>query len=103
MGKKAIVWTSYANFQMFMILDYYTKRNKSPDYSLKLYAALERIIEKLDFSITLPQKTNMEDVFYFTHNHISIVFSFDEKNIVVLASIDDRRNPKALQKFLSKL
>ena len=103
MGKKTIVWTPYANYQMFMILDYYTERNKSSEYSLKLYNALENILEKLDFSIILPQKTNLENIFYFTHNHISVVFSFNTKNIVVLTAIDDRRSPKELQKFLNKL
>ena len=103
MGKKTVVWTPYSNFQMFMILEYYTDRNKSSEYSLKLFAELEKILEKLEFNITLPQKSNLEDVFYFTYNHISVVFSFNEINIVVLATIDDRRNPRALQNFLNKL
>ena len=103
MGEKTVVWTPYANYQLFMVLDYYTKRNKSSEYSLKLFEALEKTLERFNFNITLPQNTNLENVFYFTHNHISVVFAVDETNIVVLTVIDDRRNPKTLQNFLKKL
>ena len=103
MGKKKIVWTRKATLQLFSVMDYYADRNKSDVYSLKLESEIKSKLANLDFSVALPKKTSLENVYYFTHKHISILFSIDKNSIVVLMVWDDRRNPDSLDSFLYEI
>ena len=89
---------------MLDIMFYYIEWNKSKEYSTSLYRGINKKLKTLNFSITLPQKTSVIDLFYFTHNHISVFFTIQELNeIVVKFVIDDRRNPAELQTLFSGL
>lgn len=103
MGKKKIIWTKKATLQLFSVMDYYADRNKSDIYSLKLESEIKLKLSDLDFSIALPKKTSLENVYYFTHKHISLLFSIEDKSIVVLMVWDDRRNPDILDSFLNEI
>ena len=103
MGKKEVIWTKKAQFQMFMVMDYYNYRNKSNLYSLKLYAQINDKLNKIRDCLVLPKQTSIKDIFYFTHKHISVIFTFDLDKIIVLLIWDDRRNPKELEKLLIEI
>lgn len=90
---KKIIWSRNAEIQMFAILDYYENRNKSKYYSEKLYNEITQKLKKLNFKVALPQKTSKENIYYFTHKHISVFFSFTETEIVIKLVWDERRNP----------
>jgi hypothetical protein len=102
MAKRKVSWIREANLDMFEILSYYTQRNKSKTYSTKLYREIKEQLKTLDFSIALPQKTSVANLFYFTHNHISIFFSLKNNTVIVKIVIDDRRDPKSIKKLLLK-
>jgi toxin YoeB len=102
MAERRISWLQDADLDMFEIMRYYTQKNKSKTYSTKLYREIKEELETLDFSIALPQKTSVENLFYFTHNHISVFFSFQNNTIFVKIVIDDRRDPKSIKKLLLK-
>lgn len=84
-------------------MDYYSARNKSDFYSIKLHNEIIQKLKELNFTITLPQKTSVEGLFYFTHNHISLFFVFENNTITVKFVIDERRNPKKIQSSLNKI
>lgn len=103
MAKCKVSWTSRANFELYEILNYYAKRNKSRIYSAKLRNSIKQKLKVLDFSIALPQKTVKPNIFYFTHNHISVFFSFQDNTIFVKSVWDERRNPQILESILQKI
>lgn len=100
MEKQKIVWTKKANTQLYSIMDYYAARNKSDFYSITLQNGIMQKLKKLNFTVALPQETSVKDLFYFTHNHISLFFVFDSNSITVKFVIDDRRNPKSIQALI---
>ena len=102
MERKKVIWVKKAKHQLFSIMDYNDEQNKSDFYSLKVEREIRKKLLKLDFSVSLPQKTSLENVYYFTYNHISILFSFNDEFIIILMVWDDRRNPKDLQYYLDK-
>ncbi len=102
MEEQEIIWTKTAKSQLFAIMDYYAKRNKSDTYSLKLANNIKEKLKSLDFNIALPQKTVVENLFYFTVNHISTFFSIQNTTITVKFVIDERRNPKRIKKLISE-
>lgn len=103
MAKQKVVWTYKAVFEMLEIMNYYSKRNKSRLYSNKLQKEIKQILKNLDFSIALPQKTTVENVFYFTHKHNSVFFSFNQNKIEVQSVWDERQNPQSLESFLNEM
>ena len=84
-------------------MEYYADRNKSDVYSLKLESEIKSKLANLDFSVALPKKTSLENVYYFTHKHIRLLFSIEDKSIVVIMVWDDRRNPDSLDSFLNEI
>lgn len=103
MGKKKVVWTRKSEIQLFAIMDYYAERNKSDEYSLKLKKAIDLKLNKTDFSVSLPQKTATDTIFYFVHNHISVFFTFENDTVFVVLVWDERRDQKKLFENLEHL
>lgn len=103
MGKRKIIWSTGSSLDMFEIMDYYANRNKSKEYSLRLYSEIQLMLKTLDFSVTLPQKTSDSKLFYFTHNHIFIGFEIQDNTVIVQLVIDDRRNPQTIGMLLRKI
>lgn len=103
MAKRTINWSKNAVTDLLEILDFYSKRNKSTDYSIKLNKAIKKKLKSLDFSIALPQKTTVEGLYYFTHNHISVCFEIADNDLKIMLVIDERRSPDLTQKLLKDL
>jgi hypothetical protein len=103
MAKRKVIWLKNAKLDMFEIMLYYAKRNKSKTYSSQLYSDIKLKLKTLDFSIAMPQNTSVENLFYFTHNHISVCFTIQNNDITVKLVIDDRRNPSKVKKILKNL
>ena len=101
MEEKEVIWTNSAKKQLFTIMDYYAKRNKSDVYSLKLESNIKAKIKSINLKIALPRKTGVENLFYFTFNHIATFFSIQNSIITVKLVIDERRNPKRIKKLIS--
>ena len=71
-------------------------------YSLKLRKELKFKLHNLDFTVVLPQKTTIANLFYLTHNHISVFFCIEINDIIVQFILDERRNPDQLQTMLEE-
>ncbi len=103
MAKRIIKWTDESRLEMFEIMKYYTKRNKSKTFSYKLHSEIKYELKNLEFSIALPQKTTKPNIFYFTHKHVSVFFSFQDNTIFVKSVSDDRRNPLTIEMILKNI
>ncbi|MCL6461447.1 MAG: hypothetical protein I4O51_06210 [Flavobacterium micromati] len=103
MAKRKVIWSTHSSMDMVEIMNYYTDRNKSKDYSQKLYNSIQFKLKTLDFSVALPQKTSDNKLFYFTIKHIFIGFDCNNNNLNVLLVIDDRRNPELIKKILTTI
>ena len=101
MAKRKVEWSKGAVGDLLEILHFYIKRNKSKTYSQKLNADIRFKLKTLDFSVALPQKTSVENLFYFTQNHISVCFEITHNNLKVQLVIDDRRSPELIDKLLN--
>ena len=101
MAKRTVEWSKDALIDLIEIMNYYIKRNKSKTYSQKLNSDIRFKLKTIDFSIAHPQKTVAKDLFYFTHNHISVCFEISNNSLKVQLVIDDRRNPELIEKLLN--
>lgn len=59
MAERRIVWTHLAKIQLYQILEYFNKRNKSEKYSLKLYRKINSDINKLSKNPNIEKKTDI--------------------------------------------
>ena len=103
MAKRKVNWSKNALADLQEIMDYYTFRNKSAFYSCSLNVAIKTKLKTLDVEIALPQKTSIKNLFYFTHNHISVCFEIFDTVLRVQIVIDDRRSPKLLEKIVDSI
>ncbi len=103
MAKRKVIWSADSSMDMIEIMDFYNSRNKSKEYSRKLYRNIQEKLKTLDFSIALPQKTSDKKLFYFTLKHIFIGFDIIGNDFNVLIVIDDRRNPQLIKKIITSI
>jgi toxin YoeB len=100
MVKRKIIWLRLAELDMLDIMLYYIKKNKSKVYSSRLFREVNFKLNTFDFTIALPQKTSIPDLYYFNHNHIVVFFVFEMNTITVKFVTDGRRNPKGIQSLI---
>ncbi len=62
MAKRKIVWSHKANIKLFEILEFYNERNKSKEYSKKLYRKFTRELTLLIRYPDVGVKTEIESV-----------------------------------------
>jgi toxin YoeB len=103
MVKRKINWSSNALMDLLEIIQYYNNRNKSKIYSTKLNSEIKLILKTIDFTVSLPQKTAIPNLFYFTHKHITVCFEIHENELKIQLVIDDRRNPQLINRLLINL
>lgn len=100
MAERKVIWLRSAELDMFDLMGYYTEKNKSKVYSNRLYREINLKLKTLDFTVALPQKTAIKDLYYFTHNHISVFFALEKNSITAKFVIDERRNPNRIKALL---
>lgn len=97
---KTVIWTDTAVRERRKILKYWTKRNKSSNYSEKL---IFEILERVQFLLKNPEtfiSTDYKDIRTSTLGHFNIYYKTTEKELIVIAFWDNRQNPKKLFKIL---
>lgn len=62
MVKRKIIWFHKANIKLFEILDFYTKRNKSPKFSTKLYKRFKKELSLIESHPEIGINTNFESI-----------------------------------------
>lgn len=96
MVKRKIIWTLKAKNQLFSILEYFAKRNKSKTYSLKLHKKI-----KSEILITLKQpnigkQTDILNIRGLIIENYIVFYELLDTNIIILNIWDCRQNPENL-------
>jgi len=96
MAKNRIIWSHKAKIKLFIILDFYTERNKSKTYSKKLY---KKFTKELSLLIKQPEigiKTDIESVRGLIVEDFILFYEISPENIIVHTVWDCRQNPNDL-------
>lgn len=96
MGKRKIIWSHKAQIKLFEILEYYTKRNKSKTYSIKLYKRFTKELSLLHKQPELGIKTEIESVRGLIIEEYILFYEVNITQIIVHTLWDCRQNPDDL-------
>jgi len=99
-AKRKIVWTETAAKQRREILEYWTTRNKSTAYAEKL---LKFIAVRIKVISTHPESYKMtiySETRISAMGHFSILYKFNQEQIIVTAFWDNRQDPKKLLEII---
>ncbi|PTN07809.1 type II toxin-antitoxin system RelE/ParE family toxin [Mangrovibacterium marinum] len=97
MAKRKIIWSHIAKLKVFEILAFYTKRNKSPRYSTKLYKRFNKELALVDSYPELGMKTDFAAVRGLIVEDFILFYEVTSSNIIVHTVWDCRQNPKDLK------
>ncbi len=93
---REVVWTKNSEIQLQEILEYFTPRNKSNQYSQKLYkkfkAELKTVAQRPDIVI----KTKLEKIRGLIVGDYILFYEIGKDKILVLKVWDCRQNPDKL-------
>lgn len=91
-----IVWTLRAKEELFEILDYWSERNGTSSYSIKLNNLILANLKKLIKQPKIGKITNIEHVRVQRINKYYLYYEISENNLYVLSIRHVKRNPKTL-------
>lgn len=97
MGKRKLIWSHLAKIKLFDILDFYTQRNKSSEYSKKLYREFNR---NLKLTINNPEmgiKTDFDSIRGIIVRDFILFYEATPDQIIVHTVWDSRQNPENLK------
>ena len=96
MAKRRIIWSHKAKIKLFVILDFYSERNKSNTFSKKLYKKLN---EELSLLIKQPEigiKTDYESVRGLIVDDFILFYEITSEFVIIHTVWDCRQNPETL-------
>ena len=93
-SSKKIIWHPDARRELFEILDFYTVRNGSSDYSDRLYGKIEHRLSLISDDCQLGEKINKENVRRTIVEYYMIHYLITPDSVDVLSIRDARRKPK---------
>jgi plasmid stabilization system protein ParE len=102
MAKKKIVWTETASRQRRQVLKYWTERNKSAAYAIKLIKITKDRLKTISKNPGTNKKTEFADTRVAAMGHFSIFYKEEKEQIIVTAFWDNRQDPKKLLELLKK-
>jgi len=97
MEKRKIIWSQRATIKLFEILDFYTNRNKSKSYSIKLYKRFTQELNLLLKQPDLGRITDIESVRGLIIEEFILFYEITEDRIIVHTVWDCRQNPEDLR------
>lgn len=100
---RKIKWTDEASTELEEILTFYVKRNGNVNYSRKLRAMFSETLMYVCNNPFIGKSTEYKDVKYIVvHPNYSIFYTYNDKEIIVIAVWDNRRDPQLIKKKLSE-
>lgn len=96
MAERKIIWSHRARIKLYAILEFFAKRNKSKNYSGKLYSKFNKEIKLLAKYPNLGIKTEIESVRGLIINEYIIYYESQQDRIIILMIWDSRENPDSL-------
>ncbi|KAB1066035.1 type II toxin-antitoxin system RelE/ParE family toxin [Salibacter halophilus] len=92
MAKRKIVWSSRAQQEFTKVLAYYTEKNQSVAYSLKLTNTIEHITELLAVNPKMGLENQDNSSRTFIVDNYSIIYEASSEVLTVLSFWDDRQD-----------
>lgn len=100
MVKRNVIWTKTSQAQRRAILKYWVLRNGSTKYSEKLIGLIAKRVSILQkYPESFPQ-TNYPDTRVSAMGHFSIFFKHTDREIIITAFWDNRRDQDKLMPHL---
>ncbi|MCB9202054.1 MAG: type II toxin-antitoxin system RelE/ParE family toxin [Flavobacteriales bacterium] len=97
MVKRKVIWTEKANLERKDILEYWIKRNKSKNYSLKLNKLFVDTTQVISEMPTIGRKTDIDNVYVKIISNYLIFYEFNKIQLKVLSIWDGRRDKNSLK------
>ena len=96
MAKREIVWTKNSEIQLQEILEFYTQRNKSRNYSLKLYRNFKTELKNVALKPEIGLKTKLDQIRGLIVGDFILFYKILDDKILVLKVWNCKQNPDKL-------
>ena len=103
MANKKIIWSSLSIRQLKAVLDFYTQRNGSPAYSLKILIEIEELLNALSENEFIGRLTSNKMTRAIPMKVYLIFYEISQNQIKIVSFWDNRQNNKKLIPVLSKI
>lgn len=97
MAKRRIIWSKSAIKERREIFDYWNNRNKSKDFSKKLYYLFLKTINPLKENPEIGVLDKVYNFRYLIIKEYLIFYEFNDTEIYILKIWDGRRNPETFE------
>ena len=94
---RRIIWSNIAKIKLFSILEYYRERNKSNNYSKKLYKRFKVESQKLQKQPEIGIKTDYEAVRGLIVDDFILFYEITSEFVIIHTVWDCRQNPETLK------
>ena len=98
MAKQRIIWSPRAKLDLFVILDFYFKRNGSKTYSIKLNENFRKALKLIGKYPKLGVQTDIPNIRVLIENNYAIFYEI-KNEVVEISSIWDCRQKTEDIKF----
>lgn len=92
MAQKSIIWSDIAKKELQEILKFYTERNGSPTYSLKLVSEIEDVLNTLSKSNFIGRLTSNKTTRVVPMQVYLIFYEVNDNRIEILSFWDNRQD-----------
>lgn len=96
MAKREVVWTRNSEIQLQEILEYFTNRNKSEQYSQRLYKKFKAELQVAAQRPGIGIKTKLDKIRGLIVEEYILFYQILEDKLLVLKVWDCRQNPDKL-------
>ena len=96
MAKREVIWTRVSEIQLHEILEFFTQRNKSTQYSRKLYSKFKSELKTVAKNPDVGVKTKLNQIRGLIIEDYIVFYEILEERIIVLKVWDCKQNPDKL-------
>lgn len=93
MAKRKIVWSNRAKIRLYAILDFYSVRNKSKTYSIRLQKLISKEVNLLLKQPDLGLKTSEDTTRGLIIENYIVYYEVTDNKIIIHTIWDSRQNP----------
>jgi len=93
MAKRKVIWSNKAKIKLYTILEFYTVRNKSNSYSVKLIRKLNKEVNVLLKHPDIGQISEIESVRGLIVEDYILFYEYDNDCLIIHSIWDCRQNP----------
>ena len=96
MANREVVWTRNSEIQLKEILEFFTERNKSGKYSLKLYRKFKSELQIVALNPEMGIKTKLDQIKGLIVGDYILFYEILQDKLMVLKVWDCKQNPEKL-------